>query len=110
MTSHHVLALTLFVSLATAVAAAEARPPHAPLLNCDAVMKKPIGQQTQAEYDTCSKPALQKALCDAVEEAARSNGCGQSGAKDPRCLQLSRVLITCLRGGPAAGPQQPASR
>lgn len=95
----------LIATHATALAA-DMRTASVPI-NCDQVLKKQIGQQTQAEYDACTKPALQKALCDAVEEAARTNGCGRAGAEDPRCLQLSRVLMTCLRSGSALESRAP---
>ena len=91
--------MTGFVLLTSVYAAALAADPRTAgvPIDCDQVLKKQMGQQTQAEYDACTKPALQKALCDAVEEAARTNGCGRGGAEDPRCMQLSRVLMTCLR-------------
>jgi hypothetical protein len=92
----------------SAWAAGETSPAQAPAINCGEVMKRPMGQQTQAEFDTCSKPVLQKALCDAVEGAARTNGCGRGGAEDPRCMQLTRVLMTCLQDGSALGARPPA--
>jgi len=79
---------------------------QAPAVNCEDVMKKPMGQQTPAEFAKCSRPALQKAVCDAVENAARTNGCGRAGADDARCKQLSSVLMTCIRNGAAFSPQQ----
>lgn len=90
--------VALLIAVQAAALAADPRTVGVPI-NCDQALKKPMGQQTQAEYDACTKPALQKALCDAVEEAARTNGCGRGGVDDPRCLQLSRVLMTCLRNG-----------
>lgn len=102
MTSKALTATTAGLVLLIALHAASlAADPHTASvqINCDQVLRKPMGQQTQAEYDACTKPALQKALCDAVEEAARTNGCGRGGAEDPRCAQLSRVLMTCLRNG-----------
>ena len=98
--------LVLLVAVHATALAADPRTASVPL-NCGQVLKKPMGQQTQAEYDACTKPALQKALCDAVEEAARTNGCGRGGAEDPRCMQLSRVLMTCLRNGTAADTPPP---
>lgn len=102
----------LLISVYAAALAADPRTAGVPT-NCDQALKKPMGQQTQAEYDTCTKPALKKALCDAVENAARTNGCGRGGTEDPRCMQLSRVLMTCLRDGnalPAATGPRAASR
>jgi hypothetical protein len=107
-----VTGFVLLTSVYAAALAANPRTAGVPI-DCDQVLKKPMGQQTQAEYDACTKPALQKALCDAVEEAARTNGCGRRGTEDPRCMQLSRVLMTCLRDGnglPAATGPRAASR
>lgn len=93
----------MVAAVALPLSAAAASRESAANINCNDAMKKPMGQQTQAEYDACTKPALQKALCDAVAEAARTNGCGRGGAEDPRCGHLANVLLTCVRNGGGLG-------